>query len=193
MPLAGAIRLLARTAAEDVAVVGVAVIARLAGKEVVPLSFGEGGIFVGIRVVGQMFLGCHSCLTVCPAGALGQRVTGCHRCLVRVEESGFLIFRQRGAILISGAYLAGALNGDLRIVLHMTILTAAIDRTLDKGVSVNGDIGLRGQCQRFHILQICVLVGIFLPEITGNHAPGLFRACQAFVGQLALTGTKDMT
>ena len=32
----------------------------------------------------------------------------------------------------------------MRVVLHMAVLTAAIDRTLDEGVAANGHIGLGG-------------------------------------------------
>ena len=109
--------------------------------------------------------------------------------------------------IVSSTNLTSALNINLRIVLHMTVLTATIDRTLDESVSTDRYYGLSSQAKRLDILHVivniiiaegCLIIVLF--DITDGHTPRSLCNMPAslsrritFVGQGTLTGTKDVT
>ena len=131
----------ARAAAEHVAVVRMAVLGYLGTsigivcicRIVIVLAVSRILVF-SIRVVG-----CTGLTVVVPAGALQVRTVVRHG----VAVTPYLRRMPPGGVL-AAAYLAVALYRHIGVVLHQTVLRAAIDRTLDKRIAADGGRGLRG-------------------------------------------------
>ena len=84
-----------------------------------------------------------------------------------------------------------ALNLNISILLYVTVLRTAIDRTLNEGMTVNGHIGMGSQSQSLNKLQIIGFMGwiIRLWLIVRTLTPWSFRSWAAICFHLHIVTT----
>ena len=94
---------------------------------------------------------------------IGIRVIGCERCFI--FPAGALCQRFRSPLIsgvttvhtVTGTNLS-ALDIHLGIMLNKTVLATAINRTLNEGISLDGDLSLSRQCQGLDKVKVTVFI-----------------------------------